>query len=147
MKHFETISEQNIESLIPLVLALWPECIHKEEVENYQRILTLDRETVYLAKVEKQYVGFIHLSLRTEHVEGTHTSPVVYVEGLYIQPPYREKSIAKVLVQAGEAWGLKHHCREMASDTESSNVDSIAFHQKVGFEVANRIVCFRKDLE
>ena len=37
-------------------------------------------------------------------------------------------------------------CTEFASDCELSNVQSVQFHLNVGFEEANRIICFTKKL-
>ena len=35
-------------------------------------------------------------------------------------------------------------CREFASDCELDNADSFKFHMAVGFEEANRVICFKK---
>lgn len=37
-------------------------------------------------------------------------------------------------------------CTEFAGDCEMDNADSLRFHKALGFEEANRIVCFRKSL-
>ena len=37
-------------------------------------------------------------------------------------------------------------CREFASDCELSNLESLAFHLRLGFVEANRIICFTKKL-
>ena len=42
--------------------------------------------------------------------------------------------------------GLKKHCTEFASDCEINNEISLQFHLSMGFEEANRIICFRKDI-
>ncbi len=36
---------------------------------------------------------------------------------------------------------------EMASDCELQNTDSLKFHLAMGFEEANRIICFKKNCE
>ena len=54
--------------------------------------------------------------------------------------------IAKKLVELGENWGKEKGCTQYASDTEITNQQSIAFHKKVGFSEANRLVCFIKDI-
>lgn len=37
-------------------------------------------------------------------------------------------------------------CTEFASDCELDNLDSLHFHQAMGFAEANRIICFTKPL-
>ena len=42
--------------------------------------------------------------------------------------------------------GEKMGCSEFASDCELSNEASLAFHLKMGFAEANRVICFAKTL-
>ncbi|MBL7872457.1 MAG: GNAT family N-acetyltransferase [Cyclobacteriaceae bacterium] len=66
------------------------------------------------------------MSLRTDYVEGTTTSPVVYIEGLYIEPLYRNQGVANRLVRKSEDWGLEQNCTEMASDAKLSQSSNTA---------------------
>ena len=59
---------------------------------------------------------------------------------------YREQGIAKQLLAACEEWAKTMGCREFASDCELSNTQSLAFHLRAGFQEANRIICFTKEL-
>ena len=59
---------------------------------------------------------------------------------------YRKQGIAKKLLEECEKWSLKKGCTEFASDCELNNSISFNFHLSVGFEEANRIICFRKKL-
>ena len=43
-------------------------------------------------------------------------------------------------------WAKEKGCNEFASDCELINEDSLKFHMALGFEEANRIICFRKEL-
>ena len=79
--------------------------------------------------------------------EGAYTSPVGYLEGIYVEPAFRRCGVAAELVRACEAWARARGCSEFASDTEAENVRSIHFHLSVGFQEANRVVCFLKRLD
>lgn len=46
----------------------------------------------------------------------------------------------------GADWGRSLGCREFASDCSLNNTGSIDFHEKTGFAIENRIVCFPKRL-
>ncbi len=142
----EKISVENVEALTKLILGLWPECSFEEEFAHCQKVLTDEQETFFLAEDQGEYVGFISLSVRTDYVEGSTTTPVAYLEGLYVKPEYRGTGIAKQLVARGEAWGQQKGCTQFASDTSWENRESILFHQRAGFREVNRIVCFIKDL-
>ena len=79
-------------------------------------------------------------------MEGTKTSPVGYLEGVFVQEAYRHKGYAKELLAECEKWAKEKNCSEFASDCELDNNDSLNFHIAMGFEEANRIICFKKRL-
>jgi aminoglycoside 6'-N-acetyltransferase I len=143
----ETLSPNNLKELIGLVLNLWPNCSFEEEYQTYQHVMSAEHQICYLARHQQTYIGFIHLTLRQDYVEGATTQPVTYVEGLYVEPAHQKTGIARTLLQAGETWAKQKGCSQMASDTGLANAAGIAFHQHAGFTEVNRIVCFVKDLE
>ena len=100
----------------------------------------------FLAEEEGAFAGFAQCQLRRDYVEGTETSPVGYLEGVYVREPFRGRGLARALLQACEGWARRRGCVEFASDCELGNMDSIAFHLGAGFAEANRIVCFVKPL-
>ena len=142
----QQLSTDNLNNLIDLVLELWADCTFDEECENYKRILSLDNEVCYLVKEQGIYIAFIHLTIRTDYVEGASEFPVAYIEALYVKPTYQNLGIGRKLVHVGENWSRQKGCTQLASDTELNNSIAIDFHKKIGFDEANRIVCFVKKL-
>ena len=59
---------------------------------------------------------------------------------------YRRQGIARELVRACQIFAKEQGCTEFASDCELDNEESLQFHLKMGFEEANRIICFTKKL-
>ena len=100
----------------------------------------------FLAYAEETAVGFAQCQLRHDYVEGTDSSPVGYLEGIYVADGYRKQGVAKALLSACESWAKTKGCTEFASDCEPDNVQSLQFHLNVGFEEANRIICFTKKI-
>ena len=101
---------------------------------------------MFLAFDHDDAIGFAHASLRYDYVEGTEGGNVGYLEGIYVTPGFRGNGIAKELVSMCENWSKEKGCAEFASDCELENTDSLAFHLKIGFTEANRIICFAKKL-
>ena len=91
-------------------------------------------------------IGFIELSLRNL-VDGCLSSPVGYIEGIYLQPKYRNAGMGRQLVNWAETWFKKKGCVEMATDAELDNLDSQKFHEGIGFQETYRIVQYKKSLE
>ena len=142
--NIEEMNPGNLKALVELMLALWPDCSFEEEFERAEKMLLSEKETCFLMTEEGQNIAFIQLNLRTDYVEGATSSPVAYIEGIYVAPAFRNSGIGKQLVLHGEKWGKEKGCSFYASDVELDNLNSIAFHQQLGFKEENRIVCFCK---
>lgn len=72
--------------------------------------------------------------------------PVGYLEGIFVQEAFRQRGFARELLSACEKWAKESGCTEFASDCELENMGSLQFHMAVGFNEANRIICFTKQL-
>ena len=143
----ETIAPHNVEALARLFVELWEDCDFEKELVYCKNMLHDTRKMCYLVKHDEQYIAFAYLSLRSEYVEGTASSPVVYLEGIYVQPAYQQQGIGRQLVALGAAWGKEMGCSEYASDTDTLNEQSIQFHKQLGFQEVERVVCFVKRIE
>lgn len=99
---------------------------------------------VFLAWNDNEPIGFAQCGLRNDYVEGTKTSPVGYLEGVFMKKTYRKQGIARELLRACQNFAKEQGCTEFASDCELDNEESLRFHIRMGFEEANRIICFTK---
>jgi aminoglycoside 6'-N-acetyltransferase I len=142
----EIVSEENLKQLTELVLELWDDCSFEEEFENYKSIIDSGKEVCYLVKDQESYIAFVHVSIRNDYVEGATDLPVAYVEGIYVKPNYQKQGIAKELIKVAEDWANQMGLKQLASDTDIANSNSIDFHNKNGFIEVERIVCFIKKL-
>ena len=129
-----------------LALQLWPHHGKEELREEFEALLTCEDAAVFLAISDGCPIGFSQCQLRRDYVEGTDTSPVGYLEGIYVAPEYRKSGTARRLLDACESWAKSAGCKEFASDCELGNAESLSFHLSMGFEEANRIICFAKKL-
>ena len=100
----------------------------------------------FLAWEDDEPIGFAQCQLRHDYVEGCETSPVGFLEGVYVSPRYHRQGVARQLVAACEAWARSLGCTEFASDCELDNTTSLAFHLSIGFEEAGRTIWFHKTL-
>lgn len=91
-------------------------------------------------------VGFAEATLRHDYVNGCSSSPVLFLEGIYVQPAERRSGIARALCAAVADWGKSLGCTEFASDAQLGNTASHALHAALGFAETQRVVFFRKPL-
>ena len=128
-----------------LSLQLWPEHDIEEMALEFRELIQMDDAAVFLAR-EGEAVGFAQCQLRRDYVEGTQSSPVGYLEGIFVARPCRNRGYARALLAACQDWARARGCTEFASDCELTNSESLAFHLRMGFLEANRIICFTKRL-
>lgn len=128
--------------------ALWPDCPDDEHVREIEAQLAEPaRFAAWLARDgEGQAQGLIEVALRRDYVVGTDSSPVLFLESLFVQPGARRQGLARELVAAAATWGCSHGCSEFASDTWLHNAESQAVHLALGFAETERVVFFRKPL-
>lgn len=136
---------EDVMDLAQLSIHLWPGHEIAEMAAEFKKLAAMDDAALFLA-IEEKAVGFAQCQLRCDYVEGTDSSPVGYLEGIFVEKPYRSRGCARALLAACEEWARSKGCTEFASDCELTNSDSLAFHLNVGFEEANRIICFTKKL-
>ena len=138
--------EKDISAVAALAAALWPHHSARELEAEFAPMLGKKDTAVFLKLEGRTFVGFAQCQLRHDYVEGTETSPVGYLEGIYVAPSCRHRGFAGALLRACEDWAREMGCTEFASDCELTNLDSFAFHKSMGFAEANRIICFTKKL-
>ncbi len=109
---------------------------------NYQQ----QKCSMFIKYAEGKPIGFAQCQIRYDYVEGTETSLVGYLEGIFIQEQFRHKGFARELLQECEKWARSKKCSEFSSDCEINNTDSFKFHLAMGFDEVNRIICFKKEI-
>ena len=137
---------RDVNTVAELAVRLWPEHTVEELEAAFCELLADEGCAVFLAEQDGFANGFAQCQLRHDYVEGTDSSPVGYLEGVYVAEPYRNKGIASVILKTCEDWAKEMGCTEFASDCELTNADSLRFHLAAGFTEANRIICFTKKL-
>lgn len=140
-------TEADIPAIADMAVLLWKEAAIEKLSAEFADIIRNDEGAVFLLTKENTAVGFAQVQLRHDYVEGTSSSPVGYLEAIFVKSEYRKCGYAKELLKRCEQWAAEKGCTEFASDCELNNVMSLAFHLSVGFSEANRIMCFTKKLD
>jgi aminoglycoside 6'-N-acetyltransferase I len=143
----ETLSFENLPMAATMAHRLWPDEDKDLLLVEFGAMLRSQKDCCLLWRQEQiGYTGFIHAALRYDHVEGTATSPVAYIEAVYVEPGYRKQQVATTLMDGIVAWARQKGCTEMASDTTIDNDISVLFHKALGFEEVARLVCFARKI-
>lgn len=128
--------------------ALWPQYGSEAHLAEMASFLANPRRYGHFVAYDasRRPLGFAEASVRTDYVNGTETSPVAFLEGIYVIPQARRDGVAAALVRAVSHWAQCAGCSELASDALLENQISHAVHRALGFEETERVVYFRKPL-
>ncbi len=144
----QTLDTQASADWLRLRLALWPDASASEhEEEMAEQSADPARYGQWLARSEAgEALGLAEASLRHDYVNGTESSPVAFLEGLYVRPESRRQGVSRALLAAVAAWARERGCSELASDTSIDNTQSQAVHARLGFQETERVIYFNMAL-
>jgi len=128
--------------------ALWPDCSPARQWLEIQQFAGSPHPGIVIVAERDSggLCGFAEVSVRHEHVEGTSSVPVAYLEAWYVEPDARGRGTGRQLLHAAEEWVLARGLTELASDAELENKSSIDAHASCGFTETCRAVHFIKSL-
>ena len=122
---------------------LWPHASF-DELKEVEHLFKADTFACFFAE-SHTVVGFIELALRP-YVNGCSTSPVAFIEGIWVNDKLQKHGIGRLLVRKAEDWARSLSLKELASDTRIESEHSIYAHKSWGFEETERVVYFKKDI-
>jgi len=128
--------------------ALWPKTNPGTHDADIAELLAVAGDTInFIARAgDRRPAGFAEAGLRHDYVNGTESSPVAFLEGIFVEPAFRRTGVARQLIEAVETWARRQGCSELASDTGIANIASQKLHDALGFSETQRVVYFRKVL-
>lgn len=132
-------------TLAALAARLW-DANPADLAEEFVDMTASEDAACFLACDNHAPIGFAQCQLRHDYVEGCETSPVGFLEGIYVDGAYRRGGVARELLTACEDWARSRGCTEFASDCEIDNRASLAWHLHSGFEEMGRTIWFAKKL-
>ncbi|WDS37639.1 aminoglycoside 6'-N-acetyltransferase [Pseudoxanthomonas sp.] len=125
--------------------ALWPD--ETDAFGNVAEALQRSDAGNFIAfAADGTAVGFAEATLRQDHVNGTNSSPVGFLEGWYVAADWRGRGVGRALLSAVRDWARAQGCAELASDAALDNLDAQRIHAACGFEETERVVYFRMTL-
>ena len=144
----EPCSKHNMDDWLKLREDLYKDSSKKELQSEIDMFLSKpDIYVQFLYRDENgKAVAFVEGAIRNDYVNGTKTSPVAFLEGIYVSPSFRLNGIAKSLINEIAKWALENNIRELASDALLNNINSHEMHKALGFKETERVVFFKKVL-
>jgi len=144
----ERVTDATANEWVVLRHELWPEHATDELREQAGELLGRESAVAFLLRDERGApIAMAEATLRHDYVNGCSTSPVAFLEGIYVRQAFRRQGAARQLCRAVEAWAKEHGCREFASDAQIDNEVSHRMHQALGFEERERVVYYCRPID
>jgi ribosomal protein S18 acetylase RimI-like enzyme len=117
------------------VIALWREALpdsapHNDPAAAIRRKLAVGRDLFYVAAVDGAVVGT---------VMGGYDGHRGWVYSLAVKPEYRRRGIATALVRRLEESLAGRGCPKVNLQVRASNAGVVAFYEKLGYGVEERV--------
>jgi aminoglycoside 6'-N-acetyltransferase I len=124
--------------------ALWPDAPGDEHAKDIDAMLAGTTGWGFVAQThDATPVGFAEITIRP-FANGCDSRPVPFLEGIWVEPPFRRQGIGALIVRHVEEFVSARGFREIGSDALIENHASHAAHRGWGFCETERVVHFRK---
>ena len=87
-----------METLANLAVQMWKNHTVKDLIKEFSQIMAKEGSRFFLKYENDIPVGFAQCRLRYDYVEGTETSPVGYLEGIFVMENFRKRGYAAELL-------------------------------------------------
>jgi aminoglycoside 6'-N-acetyltransferase I len=124
--------------------ALWPGETPQQHAGEIDQFLKDGEAWGFIAEtLAGTAVGFAEIAIR-KYANGCDSSPVAFLEGIWVNEEFRRCGIGAQLVSHIEAFLAPRGFHELGSDTPLHNAESQSAHLGWGFSETERVVYFRK---
>ncbi len=87
--------EKDLEILASLAVQMWNDNSINDLIAEFSEIISKGKSQFFLKYMENIPIGFAQCQLRYDYVEGTKTTPVGYLEGIFIKTAIAVKDMQK----------------------------------------------------
>lgn len=102
---------------------------------------SVNRGVAGITNKRKQIFGLVELSSRNI-VGACLSSPLAYLEGLYLHEEYRGSGLGKEAMRVIMNWWKEKGYTELATDSELTNINAQNYFKAIGFQETYRVVEF-----
>lgn len=105
--------------------------IRKSEEIILKKIIEDDTRIGLVAEIGNKVVGYIAVSIA--HHPFRNTNPVAELDNMYIDEPYRQQGVGKMLIQEAKRFAKEKGATRLKVETAAQNEKAIAFYHSCGF--------------
>ena len=109
-----------------------------DELYPAERMLAgISNRELYVAKLDKQIVGYVSLKIRNYDWPGVVKRKVMLVDEICVEESLRGHGIGKAMMEDIHALARAFRCSDLQLKVYPQNDDAVGFYQKCGFQIQN----------
>ena len=93
---------EDAEVLAHLAIQMWKGHALEDLTEEFRQLTMNNESACFIKYIEEKLIAFAQCQLRHDYVEGTESSPVGYLEGIFVSEGYRKTGYAAELLSKCE---------------------------------------------
>ena len=93
--------------LADLAIQMWADNDREDLESEFRELAINDEAACFIKYVDDKPIAFAQCGLRHDSVEDTDSSPVGYLEGIFVSDGYRKQGYAAELLSECEKWAFR----------------------------------------
>ena len=107
-----------------------------DELYPAERMLAgISNRELYVAKLEKQIVGYVSLKIRNYDWPGVVKRKVMLIDEICVEESLRGHGIGKAMMEDVHALAKAFRCTDLQLGVYPQNDEAVGFYQKCGFTI------------
>ena len=101
---------EDAEVLARLAIQMWEDHTLADLADEFKEITEKEDAVCFIKYIDDNPIAFAQSQLRHDYVEGTESSPVGYLEGIFVAKEFRKSGYAAELLKECEKWAKEKGC-------------------------------------
>ena len=118
--------KNDVNEVANLAVLMWDSHSVDDLIQEFYKIMSNGKAVFFLKYENGMPIGFAQCQLRYDYVEGTETTPVGYLEGIFIKEGYRHNGYAKELLTPVSYTHLDVYKRQAITQRRQKSVHDFA---------------------
>ena len=139
---------EDVPKLVSLAIQMWKSHTVEDLTKIFCEHIRKGKNIIFLAISEEHIVGFAQCGLRFDYVEGTDSSPVGYLEGIFVLEEYKKATIADIDELVRTRIIVLRAANKLSNDVDMSLVEKESYeYYKSALEIGEHIAYLVYDNE
>jgi len=98
----------------------------------FEKIFNEENNAIFVAKENEKIIGYIYIQIISTD-DGPMINKEALLDGLYVEPEYRGKGVAKDLISKAEIWAKNNNVKYLYINVLEENAAALNLYKKLNY--------------